>query len=60
MMEKYEQIERVLGECFDPELLTKIEEDWNEFYNNPEKYEGTVVVAMVNQYIDEQPVRFYK
>lgn len=53
-MTKYEQLEKVLGECFDPALLPAIEEDWNEFYNNPEKYEGTVVVKMVNKYIDDQ------
>ena len=54
---KYDQLEEVLGECFDIELLPKIEEDWNAFYNDPEAYAGTVVVDMVNQYIDEQPVR---
>lgn len=57
-MTKYEQLEQILGECFDPELLPKIEKDWNAFYTDPEKYAGTVVVKMVNQYIDEQPVRF--
>lgn len=56
-MAKYDQLERVLGECFDPALLPKIEKDWNAFYNDPERYIGTVVIAMVNQYIDEQPVR---
>lgn len=56
-MDKYEQLEKVLGECFDPALLPEIEDKWNEFYNNPEAYVGTVVVKMVNQWIDEQPVR---
>lgn len=56
-MQKYEEIEDVLGECFDPRLLPQLEHGWNEFYNNPSKYAGTVVVEMVNQWIDEQPVR---
>lgn len=56
-MSKYEEIENVLGECFDAELLPQMEHDWNAFYNNPSKYTGTVVVEMVNQWIDEQPVR---
>lgn len=59
-MNKYEQLEKVLGECFDPELLPKMEQKWNEFYNNPEKYSGTIIVKMVNQWIDEQPIKFWR
>ena len=57
-MSKYEQIEEVLGECFDPELLPKLEKSWKAFYCEPTKYAGTVVVDMVNQWIDEQPARY--
>lgn len=57
-MNKYEEIEEVLGECFDPELLSEMEKSWKAFYNEPQKYAGTVVVDMVNQWIDEQPVRY--
>ena len=57
-MNKYEEIEEVLGECFDPELLPKMEKSWKAFYNEPQKYARTVVVDMVNQWIDEQPVRY--
>lgn len=51
--EKYNQLEKVLGECFDSELLPELEFNWRAFYNEPEKYNGSVVVAMVNQWIDE-------
>lgn len=57
-MTKYDEIEEVLGECFDAELLPKMEKAWNAFYNAPQAYAGTVVVDMVNQWIDEQPVRY--
>ena len=57
-MDKYSQIESVLGECFDPELLPEMEKMWGAFYKTPDKYAGTVVVDMVNQWIDEQPVRW--
>lgn len=56
----YERIEAVIGECFDPALLPKIEEEWKAFYRNPEKYAGTEVVKMVDQWIDEQPLRYRK
>ena len=29
-------------------------DDWRAFCNDPEKYRGTVVVDMVNQYIEEE------
>ena len=57
-MDKYERIEAVVGECFDPALLPKLQEAWREFYDNPEKYAGTVVAKMVDQWIDEQPARW--
>jgi len=31
-----------------------IADDWRAFCNDPEKYRNTVVVDMVNQYIDEE------
>ena len=55
---KYEQIESVLGECFDPRLLDKLETEWKAFYENPEKYRGTVIVDMVNLWIDSQQTRW--
>lgn len=57
-MSKYWILEEVLGEPFDSRLLPKMEHDWNAFYNNPKAYAGTIVVDMVNQWIDEQPVRW--
>lgn len=57
-MSKYDVIEDILGECFDAELLTAMQREWKAFYNAPEKYRGTIVVDMVNQWIDGQPVRY--
>lgn len=54
LYEKYEQLEKVLGKPFDYTLLFKLEEGWNAFYNDPEKYNGSIAVAMVNQWIEEQ------
>ena len=48
-MSKNEQIEEVLGECFDPELLPKLEKSWKAYYCEPTKYAGTVVVDLVNK-----------
>lgn len=59
MTSKYNQIEAVLGEGFDPELLPKMEQEWKTFYNNPEQYRGTVIINMVNQWIDESPLRWW-
>lgn len=54
--QKYNKLEDVLGEPFDPELVPEIEKDWNAFYKDPEKYKGTAVPKMVNQYIDEHDI----
>lgn len=56
-LKKYNQIESVLGECFDIQLLEKLHKEWRAFYENPEKYRDTVVVEMVNLWIDSQPIR---
>ena len=37
-----------------------MENDWNAFYNNPSRYANTVVVDMVNQWIDEKANEVYK
>lgn len=60
MLDKYIEIENVLGECFDINMLTEMENDWNAFYNNPSRYANTVVVDMVNQWIDEKANEVYK
>lgn len=60
MLDKYTEIENVLGECFDINMLTEMENDWNAFYNNPSRYANTVVVDMVNQWIDEKANEVYK
>lgn len=50
----YEKLREVLGRDFDPDLIPQIEKMWNAFYENPQKYKNTVVVAMVNLWIDNQ------
>lgn len=57
-MEKYERIEAVLGECFDPALLPGIEEEFGAFFDNPEGFLGTEMVETVNNWIDQQPLRW--
>lgn len=57
-MKKYWILEKVLGEPFDSRLLPKMRKAWKAFYEDPEAYAGTVVVDMVNQWIDEQPARW--
>lgn len=52
---KLQEIEDVLGirlkgGTYD---LPDIEEAWREFYNDPQKYEGSVVVDMVLQWYKE-------
>lgn len=59
-MAKYNELEDVLGECFDIGLLPKMEKAWRAFYEEPRKYAGTVVVEMVNQWIDKQPLNWKK
>lgn len=38
---------------FSEEQLAELEEMWNEWYNNKEKYEGTVAEECVLQYMEE-------
>ena len=40
-------IENMLDMCLSQKQLEKIKEGWNAFYNDPLKYEGTIVVDMV-------------
>ena len=50
----YKKLRDVLGRDFDPDLMPKIEKMWKAFYENPQRYKNTVVVAMVNLWIDNQ------
>lgn len=54
--QKYNEMEDILGESFDPDLVGEIEKDWNAFYKDPKKYKGTVVPELVNHYIDQHPI----
>ena len=40
-------IENMLDMWLSQKQLEKIKEGWNAFYNDPLKYEGTIVVDMV-------------
>ena len=40
-------IENILDMWLSQKQLEKIKEGWNAFYNDPLKYEGTIVVDMV-------------
>ena len=40
-------IENMLDMLLSQKQLEKIKEGWNAFYNDPLKYEGTIVVDMV-------------
>ena len=40
-------IENMLNMWLSQKQLEKIKEGWNAFYNDPLKYEGTIVVDMV-------------
>ena len=40
-------IENMLDMWLSQKQLEKIKESWNAFYNDPLKYEGTIVVDMV-------------
>lgn len=43
---------------FSNEQLAELEKDWNEWYNNKEKYEGTVAEECVLLYMEEQRIRW--
>lgn len=45
------QVENVLGMWLFEEELEMIEYSWNEFYNNPTRYQNTVVVEMIKQFL---------
>ena len=51
----YSRVQKVLGredlDYWDVHEL--IAEEWAAFYDEPEKYAGSVVVDMVNQFLDE-------
>ena len=55
-MSKEETKKRVVSEVLGRELsdteMQFILEDWKAFYDNPTKYSGTVVVQLVNEYLD--------
>lgn len=38
---------------FTEEQLAELEENWNEWYHNKEKYEGTIAEECVLQYMEE-------
>ena len=40
-------IENMLDMWLSQKQLEKIKEGWNAFYNDPLKYEGTIVVDMI-------------
>lgn len=46
-------IENLLDMWLSTAQLEAIKEGWNAFYNNPADYKGTVVVAMVKQFVEE-------
>ena len=52
--EKARLIAEMLGrdEITVPEL-DAIEDDWKKFYREPERFEGSPVLDMINQYLDE-------
>lgn len=43
---------------FSEEQLAELEKDWNEWYNNKEKYEGTVIEECILLYMEEQRKRW--
>ena len=53
-LDKYTQVEKVLGECFNIDLLDRMKVDWRGFYTEPSKFEDTIVVDMVKSWIEEQ------
>lgn len=48
-----EEVKAVLGREISQIEFENLWIDWNEFTRNPLKYAGTVVIDMVNQYLDE-------
>lgn len=52
-MSKQALIENVLDRFVTSAELKALESDWKAFYNDPCKYKGTVVVELVNSYLDK-------
>ena len=46
-------IENMLDMWLSQKQLEKIKEGWNAFYNDPLKYEGTVVIDMIKLDLQE-------
>ncbi len=53
-LDKYTQVENVLGECFNIDLLDRMKVDWLAFYTHPSKFKDTIVVDMIKSWIEEQ------
>ena len=49
-----EVLNKVLGRKIGWVHFNELQHDWKAFYNDPVKYQGTVVVDMVNQWADEK------
>ena len=49
-----EDVEQVLGVELSMIEFENLWIDWNAFTREPHKYEGTVVVDMVKQYLEEE------
>ena len=52
-MTKQALLEHVLGMYLAQKQIEAIENDWNEFFNNPMKYKNTVVIDMVKLFLEE-------
>ena len=52
-----ERAEAIASICGRPEInpaqMNALQEDWKAFYMDPEKFEGSPIVDMINQYLDE-------
>ena len=49
-----EKLKRVLNlDEMDGDMIAGIKRDWKAFFREPEKYVGTPVIAMVNQYLHD-------
>lgn len=56
--------ENVLDRVVTYDMMRYIEKGWNDFFNNPLRYENTIVVDMVNlcldEYLDELENEFWQ
>lgn len=46
-------IENLLDMWLSSAQLEAIKDGWNAFYENPSAYKGTIVIAMVKQFVQE-------